>query len=81
LQRRVQWTFEHEDVAMSTMKKVADKKPTTVVADDPGDLKGTLKRIGGSQSDHWNIVSTPKYERRGAGRRRQATIRVATPCA
>jgi hypothetical protein len=27
-----------------------------VVADDPEALKGTLKRIGGSQSDHWNDV-------------------------
>jgi hypothetical protein len=26
----------------------------TVVADDPANLKGKLKRIGGSQSDHWN---------------------------
>ena len=33
-----------------------DKKVTTVVADDPDNRKGTLKRIGGSQSDHWNNV-------------------------
>jgi hypothetical protein len=33
-----------------------DKKPTTVVANDPNDLKGELKRIGGSQSDHWNNI-------------------------
>jgi hypothetical protein len=32
------------------------QQPTTVAADDPDDLKGTLKRIGGSQSDHWNNV-------------------------
>ncbi len=32
------------------------KKVTTVVANDPDNLKGTLKRIGGSQSDHWNNV-------------------------
>ena len=25
-------------------------------ADDPYDLKGVLKRLGGSQSDHWNKV-------------------------
>lgn len=37
---------------MSTKEPVA--KPTTVVADDPGDRKGRLKIIGGSQSDHWN---------------------------
>lgn len=28
--------------------------PTTVVANDPEDRKGRLKKIGGSQSDHWN---------------------------
>jgi hypothetical protein len=28
-----------------------DKKATTVVVNDPDDLKGTLKRFGGSQSD------------------------------
>jgi hypothetical protein len=40
---------------MSAKKPAADdKKHATVVADDPDDLKGTLKRIGGSQSDHWN---------------------------
>ena len=42
---------------MSTKKIAADeKKVTTVVANDPDDLKGTLKRIGGSQSDHWNNI-------------------------
>ena len=30
------------------------KEPTTVVANDPEDRKGTLKAIGGSQSDNWN---------------------------
>jgi hypothetical protein len=42
---------------MSTKKSPADdKKATTVVANDPDDLKGTLKHIGGSKSDHWNGV-------------------------
>jgi hypothetical protein len=42
---------------MSTKKSAADdKKATTVVANDPDDLKGTLKHIGGSKSDHWNGV-------------------------
>src|ERR1700730_3181991 len=42
---------------MSTKKTAADdKKATTVVANDPDDLKGTLKHIGGSKSDHWNGV-------------------------
>jgi hypothetical protein len=27
-----------------------------VLADDPNDRKGTLKNIGGSQSDHWNNI-------------------------
>jgi hypothetical protein len=40
---------------MSTKNTPAnDKKATTIVANDPDDLKGTLKRIGGSKSDHWN---------------------------
>lgn len=30
------------------------KQERTVVANDPVDRKGELKRIGGSQSDHWN---------------------------
>src|SRR6266550_7500892 len=55
LRHCVQWAFEDED-AMSTKKPAADKTPTTVVADDPDDLKGTLKRIGGSQSDQWNNI-------------------------
>jgi hypothetical protein len=42
---------------MNTKKPAVDnKKATTIVANDPDDLKGTLKRIGGSQSDHWNNI-------------------------
>jgi hypothetical protein len=42
---------------VSARKPTADgKKATTVVANDPDDLKGTLKQIGGSQSDNWNNV-------------------------
>jgi hypothetical protein len=38
-------------------KSAADpKKPITVIANDPEALKGSLKYIGGSQSDHWNNV-------------------------
>ena len=33
-----------------------EKKATTVVANHPDDLKGVLKQIGGSRSDHWNHV-------------------------
>jgi hypothetical protein len=40
---------------MSAKKPAADEKPTTVDA-DPDELKGALKRIGGSQSDHWNRI-------------------------
>ncbi len=38
-------------------KKTADEtKPAAMVAKGPDDLKGTLKEIGGSSSDHWNSV-------------------------
>ena len=39
---------------MTGNKTTMKTKPLTVVATDPDDLKGTLKNIGGSQSDHWN---------------------------
>jgi hypothetical protein len=45
------WASEHEDVVMSAEKPAANDK-VTVAADNPEALKGTLKRIGGSQSDH-----------------------------
>jgi hypothetical protein len=35
-------------------KKTKETKPSTVVANDPDDMKGALKNIGGSRSDHWN---------------------------
>jgi hypothetical protein len=41
---------------MSGKKSVAANTPTTVVANDPDDLKGALKSIGGSKSDHWNSL-------------------------
>ena len=42
---------------MSTKKPAADpKKAPAVTANDPEDMKGSLKPIGGSQSDHWNNV-------------------------
>ncbi len=38
-----------------TGKKIAKQtKPSTVSANDPDDMKGVLKNIGGSHSDHWN---------------------------
>ena len=39
---------------MPAKKSAADKKPRTVAANDPNDATGTLKCIGGSQSDSWN---------------------------
>ena len=36
------------------MTNTEGTKPTTVVANDPDETKGALKKIGGSQSDHWN---------------------------
>jgi hypothetical protein len=42
---------------MTAKKSAADpKKPITVIVNDPEALKGSLKCIGGSQSDHWNNV-------------------------
>src|SRR5713101_9784424 len=39
------------------------KKGTIVVINDPDDLKGALKSIGGSQSDSWNnVVATQTLE-------------------
>jgi hypothetical protein len=39
------------------------KKGTIVVINDPDDLKGALKSIGGSQSDSWNnVVATQALE-------------------
>jgi hypothetical protein len=39
---------------MTSKKTAANAKPQTVIAGDVDDRKGRLKRIGGSQSDHWN---------------------------
>ena len=41
---------------MTGKKTTKETKPATVVANDPDDLKGTLKNIGGSRSDHWNNI-------------------------
>jgi hypothetical protein len=42
---------------MTAKKSAADpKKPITVIANDPEALKGRLKSVGGSQSDHWNDI-------------------------
>jgi len=39
-----------------TGKKTANETKPVAVANDPDDLKGTLKAIGGSRSDHWNNI-------------------------
>jgi Resolvase, N terminal domain/Helix-turn-helix domain of resolvase len=39
---------------MTRKKKAAKAAPKTITANDPDDLKGQLKSIGGSQSDRWN---------------------------
>jgi hypothetical protein len=41
---------------MSAKVASGDREAATVVANDPNDLEGELKRIGGSQSDHWNNI-------------------------
>ena len=41
---------------MSKKAPAAAKPPTPVVANDPDDLKGALKDIGGSKSDRWNSL-------------------------
>ena len=39
---------------MSAKKRGGEQKPTAIVIDGSDDLKGVLKSLGGSQSDHWN---------------------------
>jgi hypothetical protein len=39
-----------------TRKPPTEEKPTTILANDPQDLQGRLKPIGGSQSDAWNSM-------------------------
>ncbi len=41
---------------MTAKKTAKAAKPSMVVANDPDDLRGTLKNIGGSRSDHWNNI-------------------------
>lgn len=41
---------------MTRKKFAASTKPMNVVANNPDDLTGTLKHIGGSLSDHWNNI-------------------------
>ena len=41
---------------MTGKKSANETKPSTVLVNDPDDLKGKLKNIGGSHSDHWNNI-------------------------
>ena len=41
---------------MTTLKTARVAKPSFVVANNPDDLRGTLKNIGGSRSDNWNNI-------------------------
>src|SRR5260370_29404870 len=47
-----------EDHSRTGKKTANESKVSTVVAHDPDNLKGTLKEIGGSRSDHWNNILT-----------------------
>ena len=58
---------------------VDDKKATTIVANDPDDLKGTLKRIGGSQSDHWKSIKPFKRSGSSIRKRRRWTGNTVQP--
>ena len=40
----------------ASVTKAANKTKPAAVADDADDLKGMLKHIGGSRSDHWNNI-------------------------
>src|SRR6266536_3973400 len=45
-----------EDFPMTAQKQSATKKPMTIDITDPDSTRGTQKAIGGSQSDHWNLL-------------------------
>src|SRR4051812_3796916 len=42
--------------SMTEKKTAKETKSSTIVANDPADLQGRLKNIGGSRSDHWNNI-------------------------
>jgi hypothetical protein len=41
---------------MNVKKAAKETTSSTLVLNDPADLKGRLKHIGGSRSDHWNNI-------------------------
>jgi hypothetical protein len=45
-----------QDRVMSTKKPSDDDKPAVCFVHRPEDLRGTLKQLGGSQSDQWNTI-------------------------
>ena len=49
-------TTDQQRLAGGRNMSTKDARNTVVVTHDPEDRKGRLKRLGGSQSDHWNNV-------------------------
>jgi hypothetical protein len=45
-----------EDMSMVGKEIAKETASTTMVANDPGELNGKLKNIGGSRSDVWNTI-------------------------
>jgi hypothetical protein len=45
-----------EDASMMEKKPAKETKPSTAIANDPEELKGTLNAISGSHSNDWNNV-------------------------
>lgn len=45
-----------EPINMTKQRITKGKEPMTVVSEQSEGRKGGLKRIGGSQSNHWNVV-------------------------
>jgi hypothetical protein len=59
----VSWSSDNEglliqgaDTVMTRKKTPNETEPVGAVTNDPDDLKGTLKHIGGSRSDDWNDI-------------------------
>jgi len=54
--------LEPEDLLMNAVRPAGDgENATTNAIDNPGDLTGVLKQVGGSQSDNWNSILVRKY--------------------
>jgi hypothetical protein len=53
LPKKMSIGIKDEDLRMKATNAAGDEKAKTVVANDPGDSKGTVKHVGGSQSAHF----------------------------